>query len=48
MDLQPAYCSFNRGQVKEMMNDPRYYNPNQRDPGFVKMVDEGFKKMYNK
>ena len=32
-------------KLKEMMNDPRYYSPNQRDPAFVKMVDEGFKKM---
>ncbi len=35
-------------KLKEMMNDPRYYSPNQRDPAFVKMVDEGFKKMYNR
>ena len=35
-------------KLREMMNDPRYYSPNQRDPAFVKMVDEGFKKMYNR
>ncbi len=35
-------------KLKEMMQDPRYYSPNQRDPAFVKMVDEGFKKMYNR
>ena len=35
-------------KLKEMMNDPRYYSPNLRDPAFVKMVDEGFKKMYNR
>ena len=35
-------------KLKEMMQDPRYFSPNQRDPAFVKMVDEGFKKMYNR
>ena len=35
-------------KLREMMNDPRYYSPNQRDPAFVKMVDEGFRKMYNR
>ena len=35
-------------KLREMMNDPRYFNPSQRDAGFVRMVDDGFKKMYNK
>lgn len=32
--------------LQEMMRDPRYHSPAQRDPNFVKQVEEGFKKLY--
>tara|TARA_R100000988_G_C4003096_1_gene170497 strand:- start:507 stop:1232 length:726 start_codon:yes stop_codon:yes gene_type:complete len=41
-------ATLSEDKLREMMNDPRYYNPTQRDTGFVKMVDDGFKKMYNR
>ncbi len=36
----------NEEQLKTMMNDPRYWNPSQRDPNYVKQVQEGFSKLY--
>ena len=33
-------------ELNAMMKDPRYWNPSQRDMGFVKKVDEGFSKLY--
>lgn len=32
--------------LQSMQKDPRYWNPSQRDMGFVKKVDEGFSKLY--
>ena len=32
--------------LQAMQKDPRYWNPAQRDMGFVKKVDEGFSKLY--
>lgn len=32
--------------LQAMQKDPRYWNPSQRDMGFVKKVDEGFSKLY--
>ena len=28
------------------MKDPRYWNPKDRDPNFIKQVDEGFSKIF--
>ena len=36
----------NEDQLKTMMQDPRYWNPSQRDPNYVKQVQEGFSKLY--
>ena len=36
----------NEEQLKTMMQDPRYWNPSQRDPNYVKQVQEGFSKLY--
>lgn len=33
-------------QLRAMQADPRYWNPMQRDPGFVKQVEDGYKKLY--
>lgn len=33
-------------KLKEMQADPRYWNPNKRDPAFVKQVEDGYKKLY--
>src|SRR6056300_1987121 len=32
--------------LKSMMNDPRYYDSNRRDPAYVKRVEELFEKAY--
>ena len=34
--------------LKSMMNDPRYFDSNQRDPSYVKRVTELYEKAYNK
>tara|TARA_R100000742_G_C4254206_1_gene72259 strand:+ start:161 stop:877 length:717 start_codon:yes stop_codon:yes gene_type:complete len=39
---------LNEGKLKEMMNDPRYWNNAKRDPAFISQVDDGFKKLYNR
>lgn len=33
-------------KLREMQNDPRYWNPSQRDPAFVRQVEEGYNKLY--
>jgi hypothetical protein len=37
---------ISEGDLKSMMMDDRYHNPTKRDPEFVKMVEQGFKKIY--
>lgn len=37
---------ISEGDLKSMMMDDRYHNPAKRDPEFVKMVEQGFKKIY--
>lgn len=32
--------------LQEMMRDPRYHSPANRDPNFIKQVEEGFRKIY--
>lgn len=32
--------------LQEMMKDPRYWEPRNRDANFVKQVDDGFKQLY--
>lgn len=34
--------------LRKMQSDPRYWNPSQRDPAFVRQVDEGFEKLYGR
>lgn len=34
-------------KLREMQNDPRYYDPSKRDPSFVRQVEEGYAKLYN-
>lgn len=36
----------NEASLQEMMRDPRYHHVQQRDPNFVKQVEDGFKKLY--
>lgn len=33
-------------RLREMIRDPRYFDPSRRDPAFVRQVDEGFKHLY--
>jgi len=42
---QPT-AGFSEADLREMMNDPRYWSPKDRDPNFVKQVEEGFKSVY--
>ena len=33
-------------ELRQMMQDPRYYDSTRRDPTFVKQVEDGFKQIY--
>lgn len=33
-------------ELRQMMQDPRYYDSTRRDPNFVKQVEDGFKRIY--
>ena len=37
---------LSQDDLNTMMKDPRYWNPTQRDPAFIKEVDEGFRKLF--
>lgn len=37
---------LSRDRLREMMRDPRYHDPLQRDPEFVKKVRKGFETLY--
>jgi hypothetical protein len=41
-----APARLSEADLRSMMSDPRYWNSNQRDPAFIKQVDEGFAKLY--
>jgi len=38
----------NEDGLREMMKDERYWNMAKRDPNYVRQVEEGFQKLYNK
>ena len=38
--------NFDEVELTEMMKDPRYSSHNQRDSNYVKMIDEGWQKLY--
>lgn len=38
--------NFDEVELTEMMKDPRYSSNNQRDSNYVKMIDEGWQKLY--
>jgi len=38
--------NVDENKLREMMQDPRYWDPKSRDPGFVSQVDNGFKRLY--
>jgi len=38
--------SVTEASLQEMMKDPRYWEPRNRDPNFIKQVDDGFKLLY--
>ena len=46
MDLPLLLQVLTEDKLREMMNDPRYFNPSQRDAGFVRMVDDGLKNVW--
>jgi hypothetical protein len=35
------------GDLKSMMNDPRYYDSSKRDDSYIKRVTELYEKAYN-
>jgi len=41
-----SISGLSQDDLNTMMRDPRYWDPRQRDAGFVKQVDEGFAKLY--
>jgi len=43
---QPAGVP-SEADLTAMMKDPRYWNPKDRDPNFIKQVDEGFSKIFS-
>lgn len=45
-EATPATGSLSQGKLEEMMRDPRYSDVSKRDPHYVKMVDDGFRKLY--
>ncbi len=38
--------SLSKEKLVEMMKDPRYHDPMQRDPSFVKEIEQGFDQLY--
>ena len=44
-NTQPT-AGLNEAKLREMMSDPRYHNPRDRDPNFVREVEAGFKQIY--
>jgi len=38
--------SVSEADLRAMMRDPKYYDPNKRDPSFVRQIEQGFKKLY--
>lgn len=44
-NTQPT-AGMDEAKLREMMSDPRYYNPKDRDPNFVRQVEAGFKQVY--
>lgn len=44
-EAQPS-SGFSEGELRQMMQDPRYYDSTRRDPEFVKQVENGFKQIY--
>jgi len=46
VDGSPATGALSQGRLEEMMKDPRYHDRSQQDSNFIKMVNEGFQKLY--
>jgi hypothetical protein len=46
-DLPPSKPeTLTADKLRAMQQDPKYWNPAQRDPDFVRQVEEGYKKLY--
>ena len=41
-----AVAQVSESELQQMMLDDRYHNPAKRDAGFIKQVEEGFRKIY--
>jgi hypothetical protein len=46
VDASPATGAISQARLEEMMKDPRYHDRSQQDPNFIKMVNDGFQKLY--
>ncbi len=44
-DTNPT-SGVSEADLRQMMNDPRYWSQKDRDPAFVKQVEEGFRAVY--
>lgn len=47
-EAAPATPKITIDKLRSMQADPRYWNPTQRDPEFVRQVDDGFAAIYGK
>ena len=47
IDSQPTH-TLDEDTLRQMMKDERYWKQGQRDPNFVKEVDEGFEILYSR
>ena len=39
---------LNEDTLRDMMKDEKYWSMTKRDPNYVRQVEEGFQKLYNK
>jgi len=44
-ETQPT-SGLSEGELRQMMQDPRYFDSTRRDPEFVKQVENGFNQLY--
>ena len=42
-----TFDTVTQDDLQAMVDDPRYWDPNKRQPGFVSQVDRAFEKLYN-
>lgn len=43
---QPVQAGKTEAELRTMMKDPRYWDPNKRDPAWIAEIDRGFQRLY--